>query len=166
MSCRKYETWIQQRLEDGLSESRGRMLDAHLTRCSACRRAEEEFALVRTALRQLAPRRAPDGFDAALAARLGGTAPLSPPAAWWSRICTMYAGRLAAPSLAAAGSLALALLVLAPGGRQHSAVRPEREGFLTAAVARHQMLERANSDVDWEAMNSSIDMNTADVFTE
>jgi hypothetical protein len=110
-------------------------------------------------------RQVSDGFERELMAALRQTAPAPRTVAWWERFRLRFEWRLRMPAMVAAGSLAAAVCaaVVVPRVAER---QQERKVFLSATVQRYHELERADSDVNYEAVDSSVELSTGTLLRE
>lgn len=168
MSCRRIEELINLSADGRASADQQRTVENHTLACSGCADVLRQTRELRQMLLELPERPVSEEWDRRLAARLASVTPSAPPGAFWQRISFHYGWRMPLPALATAGAVAAAIvagLLFQPGDPRPNAPSGS-QGYLSAAVERHEMLERSNGETDWEAVNASIDLNTGDVFTE
>lgn len=168
MNCRRIEELINLTADGRASEAQQRAVENHTSACSGCAELMRHTRELSRMLVTLPERPVSEEWDGRLATRLASVTPSAPAGAFWQRFSFHYGWRLPVPALATAGAVAVA--IAAGVLLQPVAPRPNgasgSQGYLSAAVERHKMLERSNGETDWEAVNASIDLNTADVFTE
>jgi hypothetical protein len=101
-------------------------------------------------------------------ARLEGRGPAFGPAAWWERFRLRGEWRLRVPALVTAGSLAAALVVgfVTLQVQDVRDAQQERQEFVSRAVQRYEQLQSADSKVNWDAVEASIDLNSGSLVTE
>jgi anti-sigma factor RsiW len=167
MNCAQFEPLIHARVEAEAVGPRGgracsaaaaRRLEAHLERCGACRRTLREARALRALLRAQSTHSAPAGFEARVAARLPAGAGAGPvtAAALWERLRLRWEWRTRVPALAAAGSLAAALLAFQSTpylSRPDHALPPAGEQLVRAPAVD------AAYGADWEALQASVELS-------
>jgi anti-sigma factor RsiW len=168
MTCRKIERLIQACVDDTATPSERAAVEAHVGHCSACAESLAQSRRLVLLLSGAPERRVSPGFEAGLRARIEQVRPASPLSAWWERARVQWAWRLQGPTLVTAGGLAAAVLALAIGPRVATdwARETEERRYVASAVERHQELQSVNSRVDWDALDSSIELSTGSVVTE
>ena len=167
-SCKKFQNQVHEYVDGSLPLAAREAVERHLRHCPACAGEAEACRRLRRALSSVPERRVSDAFEANLATALRETAPAPSAAQWWERFRLRYEWRFRVPAMAAAGGLAVAILaaVAVPPLTTPSARAQARRQYLTRAVERHQQLEDAGRDVDWEAVDASIALSTGSVLTE
>jgi anti-sigma factor RsiW len=168
MTCRKIERLIQGCVDDTASPRERAAVEAHVDECSACARSLAQSRRLASLLSGAGERRVSAGFEAGLRARLEEVRPASPLGAWWERCRLQCEWRLHGPTMVAAGGLAAVALALtaAPRVATEWAREGEERRYVASALQRHQELQRADSRVDWDALDSSIELSTGSVVTE
>jgi anti-sigma factor RsiW len=168
MSCGKIRRIIEAYVDGAASRPEREAVDAHVVRCAECARALEQSRTLVDLLSAAPRRQVSSGFEVTLRAALEHVAPLSQSVAWWERFRLRFDWRFRMPALVAAGSLATGIIaaVVAPQVIQYQNEQQARRQFIASAVERHKQLERPASNVNWDAIDTTIDLNTADVVTE
>ena len=174
MTCGKTRRLIQAYVDGAASKTERESVESHVAACAGCAAVLAESRQLVSLLAGMPERAVSDEFDRNLMTAARYTAPVSQSAAWWERFRLRFEWRLRVPAMVAAGSLAagvVAALVVPqlgmPEGPQAPlAAAPERGRFVASAVERHRELEQSNPNVEWDAVNSSIDLSTGSVITE
>ncbi len=167
MTCGKIRILIQDYVDGSASASQREAVDAHVADCPSCGRELAESRQLLQWMSGTPQREVSRDFDRKLMAALQERAPAPRKTAWWEELRLRFEWRLRIPAMVAAGSLATALIAVVVGPQS----TPQRSGeetrvLLSSAIERHQELQRANSDVDWEAVDQSIALSTGSVLTE
>jgi anti-sigma factor RsiW len=154
---------------DGTASSAERAaVETHVAGCEGCSRALAESRQLMSLLAGMPERSVSDGFERRLQRRLQRAEPAAPVAAWWERFTLRFEWRLRVPAMVAAGSMAVALVaaVLTPIAVREQEHAERREQMVVSAVERHEQLEHANPNANWDAVESSIELTTGSVITE
>lgn len=167
MNCGKMRNLIQDYVDGTASATQHDAVDAHVADCPACRRELAEARQLAQWMSGMPEREVSRDFDRKLMAALEERAPTPRKTAGWEQFRLRFEWRLRIPVMVAAGSLATALIVVV-AGPQMAPQRPGEETrvLLSSAIERHQELQRANSDVNWDAVDQSIALSTGSVLTE
>jgi anti-sigma factor RsiW len=170
MTCRKTQYLIQTVVDGAATRPEREAVGAHVARCAECARALAESRQLVSMLAGAPRRRVSEAFDQELMASVRGVRPVSLRAAWWERFRLRFEWRLRLPAMVTAGSLAAAVVaaIAVPQVRQ-APQRRERGEYIARAVERHQQIERGvrlNQDVNWDALDASIELSTGTVVTE
>lgn len=168
MSCRKIQFLIQGYLDGEATSAERAAVEQHVERCGAC---AAELASSRQLLGLLGqdPQRSVSAdFEQNLRAALRETRPAPGVAAWWERLRLQLEWRLRVPALVTAGSLAVALVAGVATLRVQDLreTQRERQEYVSTAVERYEQLQQAETKVNWDAMDASIDLNSGSVLTE
>lgn len=168
MSCRKIQLLIEAYVDGAASPSEREQVDAHVAHCEGCARALASSRQLISVMRSMPARAASDEFERKLALAIQNTQPKPEAAAWWDRFRVRFEWRLRVPALAAAASLAAAVIVglVSPQVVQYGAVQQERGRLVTGAVARHRELQRAEPRMNWDAVEASIDLSAGHITTD
>jgi anti-sigma factor RsiW len=172
MNCRKVRELIEVCAFGEAATAEREIVEAHAAACPACAR---ELALSRQlagALGSLPARPVSEAFDRNLEAALAARRPEPSPTAWWERLRLRCEWRLRFPAMVTAGSMAMACVAglvtlrVQDGMLARQAVQEQRREFVSTAVQRYEQLQRADPNVNWDAVDASIQLNTGSVITE
>ena len=170
MRCKQVEQLIELYADGAAGERERTAVEQHVAGCDGCARALQQSRALRAALGAMPSRNVSAAFEQRLMAAVAEEAP-TPAAgasAWLERLRLRFEWRLRVPALVTAGSLAAALIVglLAPGQlSQVTSQEAQRQEFVYSAVNRHEEL-KVSSEVDWEAVDSSIELSTGDLLPD
>lgn len=168
MSCRKVQFLIQGYLDGEASAPERALVEQHVARCRACE-AELKSGRALAGLLSGSPTRpVSDAFETRLMAAVEAARPASPPAAWWERFRLRFEWRLRFPALMTAGSFAAAALagLVYLQVQDFQQAQQERQEYVSTAVRRYEQLQRADSKVNWDEVNASIELNSGSIVTE
>jgi anti-sigma factor RsiW len=167
MICRRVELLIQAYVDGAASRGEREVVDAHVSRCGRCAAAMAESRRLVAVLAGAPAREVSDTFERNLMAAVRHAAPVSSRAAWWERFQLRFEWRLRVPAMVTAGSLAVAVIaaVVAPQVAGVGEARRERGQYVSQAVQRHRQIEQT-TDVNWEALDASIQLSTGTIVTE
>jgi len=174
MNCRKTREMLGAHAHGDASTSQRAAVEAHLAQCAACAREAALAGELARSLRSDAPRQVSDRFEHDLFAALEARRPAASGAAWWERLRLRLEWRVRVPAMMTAGSLAIACVaglctlrvqdqLLAQ--HQERVTREQRREFVSTAVERYEQLRRADPNVDWDAVDASIQLSSG-VLTE
>lgn len=168
MTCAKIRFAIQSYVDGAASPGEREAVEAHVAHCAAC---AQELATTRQLVGLLGTspaRRVSEEFDRNLHAALRGAQQAAPGAAWWERFRLQFEWRLRVPAMVAASSLAVGILaaVVTPGYQRYQEQAEQRERLVSSAIQRHQQLEQAAPNSNWEAVDGSIELTTGSVVVE
>jgi anti-sigma factor RsiW len=157
MKCENAERLIHAAQDGSLPAEEREALRSHLDGCAACRRTEAETKQVAALLATLPLREASAEFDRRLYTALRQRrAP--------SRFLTLPRIGAGLGLSTAAAALAVMLVGIRP---PEPAPRVEtRREYLASVVSRHQQLRGDEGEVDWDAVRSSVDLNSAGLVSE
>lgn len=167
MRCARIQKLLQSYVDGAAGRAERQRVEAHLASCAACARALEECRRLVAALSDMPVRRVGPGFEARVREGTRAAVPRSLAAAWWERCRLHWDWRLQTPARALAG-VAAALVVAwsAPRIAEVQARKREQSRYVAAVVERHRQLERASRSVDWDAVDTSIELSTGSILTE
>ena len=166
--CRNIHLLIQAYLDGEASAGERGRVEHHVAGCPACARELESSRQLRQMLSGSEERAVSDSFERRLMARVQARERASGPAAWWERFRLRSEWRLRIPALVTAGSLAAALVAAFVTVRVQDVrtAQQERQEFVSTAVQRYQQLQSADSKVNWDAVEASIELNSGSLVTE
>jgi anti-sigma factor RsiW len=157
MKCEHAERMIHAAQDGTLSAVEREGLRSHLAGCAACLRTEAETTQVAALLTSLPRREVTAEFDRRLYSALRQRrAP--------SRFLTLP--RIGAGLGLSTAAAALAVMLVGIHPPQPTPKVETRREFLASVVSRHQQLRRDEGDVDWDAVQSSVDLNSAALVSE
>lgn len=168
MSCRQIQFLIEAYVDGAASPVEREQVEAHVADCEACAGALESSRRLIGLMQGITGRATSNDFERKLALALQNTPTKPEAAAWWERFRVHFDWRLRVPALAAAASLAAAVLVgvVSPQVAQYGELQQERGRMVTGAVARHRELQRAEPHMNWDAVEASIDLSAGHVTTD
>jgi anti-sigma factor RsiW len=159
---------IQEYLDGTAGSAERATVESHVAGCEGCAHALAESRKLMSLLSAMPERRVSDDFERNLQRSLQQAAPAAPVTAWWERFRLQFEWRLRVPAMVAAGSMAVALFasVVTPIAVREQEHAVQREQVVASAVERHEQLEHANPNTNWEAVESSIELTTGSIVTE
>lgn len=167
MSCRRFQFLIQGYLDGEATPRERSAVERHVAECRACE-AELKSSRALAGLLAGAPARSvSESFEEKLMAAIQAARPSAPPAAWWERFRLRFEWRLRFPAMMTAGSFAAAAiagLVFLQVQDYHETLR-QRHEYVSTAVERYRQLQAADSKVDWDEVDASIELNSG-IVTE
>lgn len=168
MSCRKIQFLIQAYLDGESSAAESAAVERHVAACPECAADLASSRQLLSVLGASPQRKVSAGFEERLCAALAESRPKSGLTAWWERLRLQHEWRVRVPALVTSGSLAAALLagLVTLRVQDQQQVQRERQEYLSTAVERYQQLQRADSQVNWDAVDASIELNSGQVITE
>ena len=166
MNCGKIQRLIQEYVDGEGSVADRAAVECHVTGCAGCRRTLEEAQQLASWMSVRSTRSVSADFDRKLMAAIQQTVPAPRPQAWWERLCVRFEWRLRLPAMVAAGSVATALVAALVVPQFVSAPNDEQRVLLSSALQRHHELSNATQDVNWDAVDASIELSTGSALTE
>ncbi len=166
MRCTNAQLSIERYLDQSLAGDNRKALEHHLEECRECSRELRTATRLRDSMRRMPSRTVSPAFDQQLQRAVSASRPA--PAAWLERLRLRTEWRFRGPMVLTAGSLAAAVIaaVVTPGVMTARTEREaQRRDFVQSAVNRHAELKESSS-VDWDAVDSSIELSTGDILTE
>lgn len=166
MTCRRVRPLLDAHVDGRASAGERAQVDAHVSDCRDCARSLEHSRQLVGMLAAAPRREVSSSFESSLRSAIGATVPAAPGAAWWERFFLRFEWRLRGPAMVAAGSLAVAVMAaVVPQVPGYVRTRQERGRYVASALERHHQIEAANRDVNWEAVDASIQLNTGSLLT-
>lgn len=166
MTCGKIQRLIQGYVDGESSAAEQAAVETHAAACADCGQVLAESRQLASWMAATPARTVSADFDRKLREALPQTAPVHHGHAWWERFCVRFEWRLRVPALVTAGSLATAIVAAVMAPQLTNAPTNEQRVLLTSALQRHHELRGASQDVNWEAVDTSIELNTGIALTE
>ena len=166
MTCRRIQPLLNAHVDGTASAEEREQVRVHVEACRECARSLEHSRQLVGMLAAAQSREVSASFESALRSAIEATDRAAPASAWWERFSLRFEWRLRGPAMVAAGSLAVALMAaVVPQVPGYVHTRQERGRYVASALERHHQIEATNRDVNWEAVDASIDLNTGSLLT-
>lgn len=166
--CKRVQAQIQEYVDGAASAEVRHAVEQHTAACAACATFLRSTQRIKQLLGEAPPRHVSPDFEAQLRTALQERTPRPNPLAAWERFRLRFDWQLRGPAQFAAAGLAAVLLVgvFGRGVVEHQVVQSERGRQIELVVNTHRQLQDTVAQADWDAMESSISLNTGDLVSD